>query len=103
MPLYEHIAHLSGNDTSKMVMPVPSFNVINGGSHAGNKLPIQEFMILPVGAPTFADALRMDEGGELRVDQRIVGRVPHRAGGAKCGIGLYDQSAMDQRDQPVCA
>jgi len=39
-------------------MPVPSFNVINGGSHAGNKLPIQEFMILPTGAPSFAEAMR---------------------------------------------
>ena len=37
MPLYKHIAELAGNSTDKMHMPVPAFNVINGGSHAGNK------------------------------------------------------------------
>jgi len=46
VPLYKHIADLAGN--TKLVLPVPAFNVINGGSHAGNKLAMQEFMILPV-------------------------------------------------------
>ena len=49
VPLYRHIAALAGN--SKLIMPVPAFNVINGGSHAGNKLAMQEFMILPTGKP----------------------------------------------------
>lgn len=40
-------------------MPVPAFNVINGGSHAGNKLAMQEFMILPTGASTFSEAMKM--------------------------------------------
>lgn len=40
-------------------LPVPMFNVLNGGAHAGNTVDIQEFMIAPVGAPTFAEALRM--------------------------------------------
>jgi enolase len=40
-------------------MPVPAFNVINGGSHAGNKLAMQEFMLLPVGASSYGEALRM--------------------------------------------
>merc|ERR1712032_1356963 len=57
MPLYEYIANLSGRPTDKYVMPVPSFNVINGGSHAGNRLACQEFMILPVGASSLKDAL----------------------------------------------
>ena len=39
-------------------MPVPMMNIINGGAHANNSLDIQEFMILPVGAPTFREALR---------------------------------------------
>jgi len=56
MPLYRYIAELAGNN--ELIMPVPSFNVINGGSHAGNKLAMQEFMILPVGAPNFKEALR---------------------------------------------
>jgi enolase len=57
MPLYKYIAKLAG--VNEFVMPVPSFNVINGGKHAGNKLAMQEFMILPVGASSFREALRM--------------------------------------------
>ena len=47
VPLYRHLADLAGNE--HIVLPVPAFNVINGGSHAGNKLAMQEFMILPTG------------------------------------------------------
>ncbi|XP_057291967.1 enolase-like [Hydractinia symbiolongicarpus] len=57
VPLYKHIADLSGN--SKVILPVPAFNVINGGSHAGNKLAMQEFMILPTGASSFKEAIRI--------------------------------------------
>ncbi|CAN1860343.1 Enolase 1 [Linum perenne] len=53
----KHIANLAGN--SKLVLPVPAFNVINGGSHAGNKLAMQEFMILPTGASSFKEAMKM--------------------------------------------
>lgn len=56
VPLYRHIAGLAG--VKKLAMPVPAFNVINGGVHAGNRLDIQECMILPVGAKSFAEALR---------------------------------------------
>lgn len=55
--LYRHIADLAG--VSDFVLPVPSFNVINGGRHAGNRLAMQEFMILPMGAVNFREALRM--------------------------------------------
>ncbi|KVI08130.1 Enolase [Cynara cardunculus var. scolymus] len=57
IPLYKHIANLAGN--KQLVLPVPAFNVINGGSHAGNKLAMQEFMILPVGASSFKEAMKM--------------------------------------------
>jgi enolase len=53
MPLYKLLA--KGREP---VMPVPMMNIINGGAHANNALDIQEFMILPVGAPTFREALR---------------------------------------------
>ncbi len=53
LPLYRYI----GGDDG-VVMPVPMMNVINGGAHADNSLDIQEFMILPVGLPTFSEALR---------------------------------------------
>jgi len=56
VPLYRHIADLAG--TKEIKLPVPAFNVINGGAHAGNKLAFQEFMILPVGAPNFHEAVR---------------------------------------------
>ncbi|KAB1264800.1 Beta-enolase [Camelus dromedarius] len=57
VPLYRHIADLAGNPD--LILPVPAFNVINGGSHAGNKLAMQEFMILPVGASSFREAMRI--------------------------------------------
>jgi enolase len=57
LPLYRHMAELA--HVSEFVLPVPSFNVINGGKHAGNKLAMQEFMILPVGASSFREAMRM--------------------------------------------
>ncbi len=53
VPLYRYL-----NKQGPFVMPVPMMNVINGGSHADNNVDIQEFMILPAGAPTFAEALR---------------------------------------------
>jgi len=58
IPLYKHFAELAGN-TGPMVLPVPCFNVINGGSHAGNKLAFQEYFIIPVGAATFKEAIRI--------------------------------------------
>jgi len=61
VPLYRHIADLAG--VKDVVMPVPALNVINGGSHAGNKLAMQEFMVLPTGATCFSEAMRM--GSEL--------------------------------------
>lgn len=53
MPLFRSL-----NDTDRYTMPVPMMNIINGGAHADNSVDIQEFMILPVGAATFAEALR---------------------------------------------
>ncbi len=56
VPLYAHYAALFGNDTYSM--PVPQMNIINGGEHADNSIDFQEFMILPVGLPSFGEALR---------------------------------------------
>jgi len=57
IPLYQYIAQLAGN--TNIILPVPAFNVINGGSHAGNKLAMQEFMILPTGASSFTEAMKI--------------------------------------------
>ena len=53
LPLYRYLGGMGG-----VQLPVPMMNVINGGAHANNTLDIQEFMIIPVGAPTFREALR---------------------------------------------
>jgi len=57
VPLYKHYADLAGNSLDKFTMPVPCFNVINGGSHAGNKLAFQEYFVIPTGASTFKEAM----------------------------------------------
>lgn len=57
VPLYRHIADLAGN--SQVILPCPAFNVINGGSHAGNALAMQEFMLMPTGASSFSEAMRI--------------------------------------------
>ena len=53
IPLYRYFGGMGGKD-----LPVPMMNVINGGAHANNNLDLQEFMIIPVGAPSFREALR---------------------------------------------
>lgn len=57
IPLYVHINNLAGNPT--YILPVPCFNVINGGVHAGNGLPMQEFTVMPTGAESFSEAMRI--------------------------------------------
>src|ERR1700733_2580044 len=54
MPLYRYVG-----GTSARTLPVPMMNIINGGAHADNPIDFQEFIILPIGAPTFSEALRM--------------------------------------------
>ncbi len=57
LELYEYLAEVDGSP-GRYSMPVPMMNILNGGEHADNNVDIQEFMILPVGAPNFAEALR---------------------------------------------
>ncbi len=57
-PLYEYVAGVAGTGPPS-VMPVPMMNVLNGGAHADNSVDFQEFMVVPAGAETFADALRV--------------------------------------------
>jgi len=56
VPLYQHLAHLAGYEGTRL--PAPMFNILNGGAHADNSVDFQEFMISPVGAPNFREALR---------------------------------------------
>jgi len=81
IPLYRHIANLAGH--KDIIMPVPAFNVINGGSHAGNKLAMQEFMLLPTGATSFQQAMRM--GSEIYHNLKNV--IKGKYGLDACNVG----------------
>jgi enolase len=56
LPLYRHIGSLQGND--RFTLPVPMMNILNGGAHADSSVDFQEFMVMPVGAASFSEALR---------------------------------------------
>lgn len=58
IPLYQHVAELNGT-AGQYTMPVPMMNILNGGEHADNNVDIQEFMVQPVAAPSFTEALRI--------------------------------------------
>lgn len=81
LPLYRHIANLAGHND--IIMPTPAFNVINGGSHAGNKLAMQEFMLLPTGATNFREAMRM--GSEIYHNLKSV--IKGKYGQDACNVG----------------
>jgi enolase len=57
IPLYQHIARLAGTGPATL-LPVPMMNILNGGAHADSSVDFQEFMVMPAGMPTFAEALR---------------------------------------------
>jgi enolase len=76
VPLYRYVGGINAR-----TLPVPQLNILNGGRHAENSTDFQEFMVLPVGAPTFRDALRM--GAEIYHQLRNV----LRARGLSTGIG----------------
>ena len=57
-PLYAQIARLSSRATTEYVLPTPMMNILNGGAHADSSVDLQEFMVMPLGLPSFAEALR---------------------------------------------
>lgn len=79
--LYEHIGRLY--ETKKFILPIPAFNVINGGKHAGNSLDFQEFMIWPVKIKTFSEALRI--GSEIYHELKKI--ILERYGKSAINIG----------------
>lgn len=81
IPLHRRIADLAGNN--KLLLPVPSMNVINGGEHAGNSLDIQEYMILPTKAESFKEAIRM--GSETY--QTLKGIIKEKYGANAINVG----------------
>jgi enolase len=82
IPLWQHYADLAGNPTPD-VMPVPCFNVINGGDHAGNRLAFQEFFVIPTGAETFSEGMQI--GCEVFHNLKMI--IKARFGGDATLIG----------------
>jgi phosphopyruvate hydratase len=76
IPLYEHIG-------GKNILPVPMFNIINGGKHAGGNLKIQECMIIPAGAPSFSECLRT--ASEIYMELKQILGTKYGAGAVNVG------------------
>ena len=74
IPLYRHFGALYGND--RFTLPVPMMNILNGGAHADSSVDFQEFMVVPVGAGSFAEALRMGAGDLSRASRHPEGARP---------------------------
>jgi len=83
VPLYRHYANLAGNDLNEYTLPVPCFNVINGGSHAGNKLAFQEFFVIPTGAATFKEGMQIG----CEVFAKLKGIIKKEFGGDATLVG----------------
>jgi enolase len=79
-PLYAYLGRLQGN-TQPFLLPVPMMNILNGGAHADSSVDLQEFMVMPVGLPTFAEALRA--GAEIFHALRAI----LKKGGYSTGVG----------------
>jgi enolase len=79
MPLYRHIGTLYGNE--QYTLPAPMMNILNGGAHADSSVDFQEFMVMPLAAPSFSEALRM--GAEIF--QTLRGIL--KARGQSTGVG----------------
>lgn len=75
--LYQNIASLTQKDDK--AFPIPCFNVINGGVHAGNLIPFQEFMIVPIGASSFHEA--MEIGSNIYQRMKSIMRESYGIGG----------------------
>ena len=58
VPLYQHLATLHGAQGGGTLLPVPMMNILNGGAHADSSVDFQEFMVMPLGVPSFSEALR---------------------------------------------
>lgn len=92
IPLYKHINNLAGNPP--LMLPVPAFNVLNGGSHAGNGLAMQEFMVLPTGAETFKEAMQIG----VEIYHKLKDVIKEKYGKAATAVGDEGGFAPDIQD-----
>ncbi len=94
VPLYEHIANVNGTP-GRYSMPVPMMNIVNGGEHADNNVDIQEFMVQPVSAPNFTEALRMGAEVFHALKKVLSGRGLNTAVGDEGGFAPNLESNED--------
>lgn len=104
VPLYEYFNKLAPA-ASQPILPTPMMNIINGGKHAADSTDIQEFMIMPVGAPTFSQALRMGAGvfhtlGEV-LEQNGYGTTVGDEGGYAPRVKNGNKEALELISQAV--
>jgi enolase len=99
VPLYAHISDLAGTK-KPYVLPVPFMNVLNGGSHAGGRLAMQEFMIVPSEAPTFSEAMRQGSEVYHKLKALAKKKYGHSAGnvGDEGGVAPDIQTADEALD-----
>lgn len=96
IPLYPHITDLTGS--TDLLLPVPAFSMITGGSHAGNKLAEQEFMILPIGASSFVATMCI--GAEVYHHSKGVIKVKYGKDATKAGDeGSFAPNVLETSDQ----
>ncbi len=97
-PLSRPLARLAGRDQGDVLRPVPMCNILNGGKHAEGSTDFQEFMVMPLGAPTFADGLRMASDIYHALGRLILGRgLPTTVGdeGGFAPPGLANAEAVE--------
>lgn len=100
LPLYRYIGGAQARQ-----LPVPMLNVINGGAHADNNVDIQEFMIVPAGAPTFSDAMRMAADTYHALKARLKSQGLRTAVGDEGGFAPdleSDEAALDLLVEAMC-
>lgn len=95
MPLFKHVGELAGNST--FTLPLPMLNILNGGKHAEGSTDIQEFMVMPIGAKDFPDALRMASNiyhtlGKVLHDKGYATTVGDEGGYAPAVAGGSDEA-----------
>ena len=93
MPLYKYIGGVNGK-----VLPVPMMNVLNGGKHADSSVDMQEFMIMPVGAPSFKEAVRWSAEVFHNLKKVLIGKGYNTAVGDEGG---YAPSCTEGNEEPL--
>ena len=93
MPLYKYLGGVNGK-----VLPVPMMNVLNGGKHADSSVDMQEFMIMPVGAPTFKEAIRMSDEVFHNLKKVLAAKGYNTAVGDEGG---YAPSCTEGNEEPL--